>query len=78
MWCGHSTKKKIEKQIELGEEGLVEQDWWLLDINLSNVESSLGEDKYYWAISIQTAKDEQHPKRTAKNNKTEEPRQRWA
>ena len=33
---------KIEKQIELGGEGLDKQDCWLLDIILSNLESLLG------------------------------------
>ena len=35
---------EIETQIELGEEGLDEQDQWLLGTGLSGLESSLGED----------------------------------
>ena len=45
-------QNKIERQIELGEEGLDEQDKYLLEINLEDLEDSSGEDQYYWLLSI--------------------------
>ena len=69
---------EIEKQIELGEEGLDKQDWWLLDINLISLENSLGEDQYYWMVSIQVASEDQRPERTEKNIEAEEPQRRQA
>ena len=44
---------KIERQVELGGEGLNVQDKYLLEINLE--EQSSGEDHYYWLLAIQTA-----------------------
>ena len=45
-------QREIEYQIELGGAGLDEQDRYLLYINLEDLETSTGEDKYYWLIEI--------------------------
>ena len=47
----------IKQQIDLGEEGLDEQDRYLLEINLEDLEHSLGEEQYYLMISIQGARE---------------------
>ena len=48
-------QRKIERQVELGGEGLDEQDKHLLEINLEDLEHSSGEDHYYWLLAIQSA-----------------------
>jgi hypothetical protein len=47
----------IEEQIDKGGEGLDEQDRHLLDINLEDLETSSGEDQYYWLVAIQAARE---------------------
>jgi hypothetical protein len=47
----------IEDQIEIGGEGLDEQDRHLLDINSEDLETSSGGDQYYWLVEIQAAKE---------------------
>ena len=48
-----ATKKKeeiqhwIEAQIELGKEGLDEKDHYLLEVNLEDLETTLGEEHHY-------------------------------
>ena len=51
-------QNKIERQIELGGEGLDEQDKYLLEINLEDLEDSSGEDQYYWLLAIQAARED--------------------
>ena len=48
--------REIEDQIELGGAGLDEQDRYLLEINLEDLETSTGEDQYYWIIAIRAAR----------------------
>ena len=48
---------EIERQIELGGEGLDEQDRYLLETNLEDLENYSGEEQYYLMISIQAARD---------------------
>ena len=67
---------EIERQIELGGEGLAEQDRYLLEINLDDLERSSGEDQYYWLIAIQAAREDRKLKakedrRTRRNGKRE-------
>ena len=49
---------EIERQIELGGRGLDEQDKYLLEINLEDLECSSGEDQYYWLLAIQAARED--------------------
>jgi hypothetical protein len=48
--------KEIESQMEQGGEGLEEQDKWMAEVNLSNLETSSGEQESYWLIAIQAAR----------------------
>ncbi len=43
---------EIETQMELGEEGLLEEDHWMLEVNHGNLEASLGEQEEYWLLAI--------------------------
>jgi hypothetical protein len=47
----------LEEQMELGEEGLAEEDRFLLEINLDDLDNSTGEDQTYWLLSRQAARD---------------------
>ncbi len=56
-----TTKKEellveIERQRELGDAGLLEEDEYLADVNLEEMATSLGERQHYWLQAIQTAR----------------------
>ena len=40
----------MEEQIELGEEELAKENEYLLDINLDDLDNSLGEDQAIWLL----------------------------
>jgi hypothetical protein len=42
--------------MELGEEGLLEEDHWMLEVNLGNLETSLGEQEEYWLLAIKAVR----------------------
>jgi hypothetical protein len=42
--------------MELGEEGLAEEDRFLLEINLDDLDNSTGKDQAYWLLSLQAAR----------------------
>ena len=48
---------EIEKQKELGGEGLAEQDKWMLEVNLADLEKMTGESQYYWLVAVQAARE---------------------
>ena len=50
-------RKALEDQLELGEEGLLEEDRFLLDINLDDMDTSSGEDQAYWLLALEAARD---------------------
>ena len=43
--------------MELGEEGLEEDDRFLLEINLDEIDTSSGEDQAYWLLALEAARD---------------------
>ncbi len=48
----------IQKQIELGGEELAEEDRWMLEVNLGDLdESCTGEYETYWLMAIKTARE---------------------
>ena len=49
-------QREIEHQILLGGTGLDEQDRYLLEINVGDLETSSGEDQYYWLLTIRAAR----------------------
>ena len=56
MVVKEDLQRAIEDKVEKGVEGLDEQDRWLLEINLGNLEDASGEDHYYWLLAIQAAR----------------------
>jgi hypothetical protein len=49
-------QKAIEDEIELGGEGLAEEDMYLLEINLDDLATTSGEDQTYWLLAIRAAR----------------------
>ena len=50
-------QREIKRQIELGGEGLDEQERYLLETNFQDLEKSSGKGQYYWMISIQVTRE---------------------
>ncbi len=47
---------KIECQWDLGDAGLLDEDKYLAEINLGDLEVTLGERQHYWLLAIKTAR----------------------
>ena len=48
---------EIERQQELGEEGLLEEDCYLAECNLGDLEETSGILETYWLLAIQAARE---------------------
>ena len=49
-------RTEIDQQLELGTEGLLEEDHYLLELNLSDLATTNGERQEYWLLAIQAAR----------------------
>jgi hypothetical protein len=49
-------RRHLEEQIALGGEGLAEEDQYLLEINLDELETTLGEEQTYWLLALRAAR----------------------
>ena len=47
----------IERQHNLGDAGLLEEDKYLAEVNLEEMVSSLGKRHHYWLLAIQTTRN---------------------
>jgi hypothetical protein len=47
--------REIERQQELGDTGLLEEDKYLAEVNLEGLETTSGERQHYWLLAIKTA-----------------------
>ena len=47
---------EIERQRELGDAGLLEEDKYLAEVNLGDIENTSGEHLHYWPLAIKTAR----------------------
>ena len=65
-------QREIEDKIELGGAGLDEKDRYLLEINLEDLETSTGEDQYYWIIAIRAARSDRTLRRRQQDSATGE------
>ena len=45
---------EIERQRELGDAGLLDEDKYLAEVNLGDIENTLGERLHYWLLAIKT------------------------
>ena len=50
-------RRALEDKLELGEEGLEDDDKFLLEINLDELDTSSGEDQAYWLLALKAARD---------------------
>ena len=50
-------QKAIEDQLSLGGEGLAEEDKYLLEINLEDLETTSGETQTYWLLALMAARE---------------------
>ena len=48
--------REIEKQIEMGDEDLCEEDKWLMEVNLSDLDESSGDKEAYWLVAVEMAR----------------------
>jgi hypothetical protein len=49
--------QEIEYQVDMGGEGLTEQDLWMAEVNLGDLATSSGERESYWLLAIRTARE---------------------
>jgi hypothetical protein len=47
----------IEAQQDMGWEGLLEEDQYLVEVNLENLKHTSGEGQQYWLVAIQAAQE---------------------
>jgi hypothetical protein len=52
-----AIQKETEEQMELGAAGLLEEDNWMLEVNLGDLESTSGEQEQYWLVAIKAARE---------------------
>ena len=50
-------QRLIEEQLDLGGDGLEENDKYLLEINLEDLATTSGETQTYWLLAIRAARD---------------------
>ena len=49
-------RRELLDQIEIGGEGLAEEDKYLLEINLDELDTSSGEEQTYWLLALRAAR----------------------
>jgi hypothetical protein len=45
-------QQEIEEQMVLGKEGLLEEDHWMIKVNLGDMETILRKQEEYWLVAI--------------------------
>jgi hypothetical protein len=50
-------RQEIEKQMEMGTNGLLGKDLWMMEVNLGDLEMTSGEQEEYWLVAIQAARE---------------------
>ena len=56
-------QREIEIQMERGDEDLCEEDKWLMEVNLSNLEYTSGDKEAYWLVAVEMARARFHIRR---------------
>ena len=49
--------QEIEHQMEIGGEGLADQDLWMAEVNFGDLAVLSGEKESYWLLAIRTARE---------------------
>lgn len=63
-------KRAIKDELALGGEGLAEEDLYLLEINLDELDTSSGESQIYWLMAIRAARAWRTLQQNSNNNTT--------
>ncbi len=50
-------QREIEEQQDQGFDGLLEEDQFLREVNLEDLESTSGERQEYWLVAVRTARE---------------------
>ncbi len=50
-------QQEIEEQMEMGTDGLLDEDLWLMEVNLGDLETTSGELEEYWLVAIRAARE---------------------
>ncbi len=58
----------IEAQQDMGWEDLVEEDQYLAEVNLEDLEHTLGKRQEYWLVAIQAAREASRLQRLSQTN----------
>ena len=48
---------EIEEQMEMGSDGLLNKDLWMMEVNLRDLETTSGEQEEYWLVAIRAARE---------------------
>ena len=67
-----AIQKEIEEQLERGGDGLLEEDQWMLEVNLGDLENTNGEKETYWLLAIKAARTAATLSRESTSNHNEE------
>ena len=51
-----AIQREIEEQLAMGGIGLLEEDQWILEVNLGDLENTGGEQEEYWLLAIKAAR----------------------
>ncbi len=51
-----ATQRGIDEQMDLGEAGLLEEDHWMMEVNLGDMEINTREQEEYWLVVIKAAR----------------------
>ncbi len=49
-------QREIEELMEMGGDGLLEEDQWMLKVNLGDLENTSGEREEYWLLAIKATR----------------------
>ncbi len=50
-------QKEIDRQLEAGMDDLLEEDQYLAEVNMEDLETSSGERQEYWLMAIRAARE---------------------
>ena len=48
---------EIEEQMDMGTGDLLEEDRWMMEVNLGDLETTSGEQEEYWLVAIRAARE---------------------
>jgi hypothetical protein len=51
-----SIQREIEEQMERGKTGLLEEDHWMMEVKLGDMENTSGEQEEYWLLAIRATR----------------------